>query len=354
MSQPPPPFSCIYSPNIPELLLQLNCTLVISTYQAGKLLFISAKDNSNLVQLAKTVQKPMGIAFNGNKLAVAGKTNVLVYASVPEMAVSYPRQANTYDNIFLPRSQHITGLIDMHDIVWTGDKLLMVNTKFSCLSWLSSQYNFESFWQPPFITALVPEDRCHLNGVAMQGDHPKYVSMFSDTDIAQGWRNIRTNGGLIMDVDSGEKVAANLAMPHTPRIVEDKLIVLQSATGEVSEIDAATGKCTVVKHLGRYVRGMAYYKGFLFVAFSKIRQQSSAFADLPIAASSNEAGIAVIHFASGNVVGEIKYQSSVEEIYDLQVLPYRRPGMVNFDQPEKDIAISLPDNGFWGSLEEDS
>ena len=355
MSQTLAPFSCVYSPNVPELLLELNCTLAISTYQAGKLIFISAKDKTALVQLGKMVQKPMGIAFDGNRLAVAGKSSVFIYSSAPGLAAGYPRQPNTYDNLFLPRAQYFTGLIDTHDVVWIQDKLLIVNTRCSCLAWLDSSFNFETYWQPPFITSLFPEDRCHLNGLAMQNGTPKYVSMFSATNEAEGWRGRkRTTDGLIIDIESNETVTANLSMPHSPRVIEGKLYVLQSATGDISEVDVNTGKCTTVRNLGRYVRGMAFYKGFLFVAFSKIREKSSAFSDLSIAQSSNEAGIDILHFASGNVVGEIKYQTSVEEIYDLQVLPFRRPGMVNFDQPEKDLAISLPDFGVWGGVDEEN
>lgn len=354
MSQTLAPFSCVYSPNIPELLRELGCTLAISTYQAGKVVFISAKDKTSLVQLGKTVQKPMGIAFDGSRLAIAGKSSVFIYSSAPGLAESYPRQPNTYDNLFMPRAQHFTGMIDTHDVVWIQDKLLMVNTRCSCLAWLDNSYSFESCWQPPFITSLFPEDRCHLNGIAVQNGNPKYVSMFSATDEAEGWRGKkRTTNGLIIDVETHETVAANLAMPHSPRIINGKLYVLQSATGDISEVDTATGKLTTVRNLGRYLRGMAFYKGFLFVSFSKIREKSSAFSDLPIAESSGEAGIAVIHFTSGNVVGEIRYQTSVEEIYDLQVLPFHRPGMVNFDQAEKDLAISLPGFGVWGSLEEE-
>lgn len=352
MSQTLAPFSCIYSQNIPELLLELNCSLAISTYQAGKLIFISAKDKNSLVQLGKTVAKPMGVAFDGRRLAVAGKSSVFVYSAAADMAATYPRQPNTYDTLFLPRAQHFTGLMDIHDIAWIQDKLLMVNTSCNCLAWLDSFYNFQLFWKPPFITTIMPDDRCHLNGLAVENGKPKYVSMFSSTDIAEGWRNISTNAGLIMDIESGEIVTNNLTMPHTPRVINGKLYVLQSAGGTLSEVDTNTGKCNTVKNLGRYIRGMAFYKGFLFIAFSKIRENSSSFSHLPIAATSHEAGIAVIHFASGNVVGEIKYQNSVEEIYDLQVLPFCRAGMVNFDQSEKDLAIFLPAYSFWGTLGE--
>lgn len=353
MNQALPPFSCMYSLNIPELLSELNCTIAISTYQAGKLVFISAKDKSSLVQLCKTIQKPMGLAFDGQRLAVAGKESVFIYASSPLLAKAYPRQPDTYDTLFLPRAQYFTSLTDTHDLVWAGEKLLMVNTRFSCLAWLDDMYNFLPCWQPPFISELMPEDRCHLNGVALNNNRPAFVSMLGNSNTPEGWRVNRESGGLIMDVASGEVLVSGLAMPHTPRIINNELYALLSARGELIKIDPVTGKYDVVKKFGGYVRGMAFYKGFLFIAFSKIRARHSAFADLPIAASSNEAGIAIVHLASGNIVGEIKYQNSVEEIYDVQVLPCMRPGMVNFDQQERDLAISLPNAGFWGMIYDD-
>jgi len=353
MSQILQPFSCIYSPNVPELLSELGCSVAISTYQAGKLVFISAKNKTNLVQLGKTIQKPMGVAFDGERLAVAGKENVFIYSSAPMLAKGYQRQPNTYDNIFVPRAQYYTSLLDIHDLVWIEDKLLMVNTRFSCLCWLDNAYNFLPFWKPKFITELMPEDRCHLNGVAIKNNKPAFVSMLGISNEHGGWRNNKTQGGAVMDVESGEVVVSALAMPHTPRIINDELYVLLSASGELIKVDVQMGKFDIVKKFGGYVRGMAYHKGFLFVAYSKIREKSSSFSDLPIAATSTEAGIVIMHFESTNIVGEIKYQNGVEEIYDVQVIANARPGMVNFDQQEKDLAISLPDAAFWGRIDEE-
>lgn len=353
MKQALAPFSCTFSPNVPELLRELNCTIAISTYQAGKLVFISAKDGNSLVQLCKNIQKPMGLAFDGQRLAVAAKESIFLYASAPLLAKAYPRQKETYDTIFLPRAQYFTSLTDTHDLVWAADKLMMVNTRFSCLAWLDERYNFLPCWQPPFITELMPEDRCHLNGVALHNNKPVFVSMLGNSNTAEGWRAQKDSGGLVMDVGSGEVVVHSLAMPHTPRIINNELYALLSARGQLIKIDVGAGKYEVVKQFGGYVRGMAFHNGFLFIACSRIRNKHSAFSDLPIAASSNEAGINILHLASGNVVGEIKYQKSVEEIFDVQVLPYRRPGLVNFDQPERDLAIALPGCGFWGLVHDD-
>ena len=346
-----PPFSCIYSPNVPELLTELGCSLIISTYQAGKLVFISAKDKTKLVQLGKTIQKPMGVAFDGERLAVAGNQNIFIYSSAPLLAKGYPRQPDVYDNIFVPRAQYYTSLLDIHDLVWIDDKLLMVNTRFSCLCWLDDKYNFLPFWKPNFISQLMPEDRCHLNGVAIKDNKPMYVSMLGISDEPGGWRANKTNGGIIMHIDSGEIIAGNLAMPHTPRLIEGELYALLSASGELIKINTNNGKIDIIKKFNGYTRGMAYYKGFLFIACSKIREKYSSFSDLSIASTSTEARIAIMHLNSGNIIAEIKYQNSVEEIYDVQVITDARPGMVNFDQQEKDFAITLPNTAFWGKVD---
>ena len=64
---PNAPFSCKYTPQIPELLLNLNCSIAISTYQAGKLVLISPKDENSLVQLPRHFEKVMGIAEDKKK-----------------------------------------------------------------------------------------------------------------------------------------------------------------------------------------------------------------------------------------------------------------------------------------------
>jgi uncharacterized protein (TIGR03032 family) len=352
MNEPLAPFSCVYSLNIPELLMQLGCTIAITTYQAGKLLFIGAKDNNALIQLGKNMEKPMGLAFDGERLAVAGRQNVLIYSAAPILAKDYPRKPDTYDNLFLPRAQYYTSLLDIHDLVWVQSKLLMVNTRFSCLAWLDDKYTFLPVWKPKFVTELVPEDRCHLNGVALEADKPVYVSMLGKSDEVNGWRNNKASGGVIMDIESNEIVASELAMPHTPRLIDGSLYVLQSAKGELIKIDTATGRYEVIKKFNGYVRGMAYCKGYLFIGFSRIRATHNVFSNLPVSESATHAGVAVMHLATATVAGEIIYQNSVEEIYDLQIIPNMRPGMVNFDQEEKDMAISIPGNGFWGRFSE--
>ena len=73
MNKPLPPYTCTCSPNIPELLLGLNISLILSTYQAGKVIFLSATEDDKLIQLPRNFDTPMGIALAGNNLAIASK-----------------------------------------------------------------------------------------------------------------------------------------------------------------------------------------------------------------------------------------------------------------------------------------
>jgi len=115
------PFSSSYTPNLPELLQKLNCSLAITTYQAGKVLMIGAKDANNLTMLPRTFNKAMGMAIQGNRMAVATKNEVVVFQNSPTLAQSYPRKPNTYDAMFMPRASYYTGQVDIHDLHWGKD-----------------------------------------------------------------------------------------------------------------------------------------------------------------------------------------------------------------------------------------
>jgi len=160
---PPAPFECSFTPNVPELLLQLGCSIAITTYQAGKVIFVSPKDENYLVQLPRTFEKAMGMSLHGNKLAVACKSEVLVLSNSSELASFYPKQPSTYDALFMPRATYYTGMVDIHDLDWGKDgRLYAVNTSFSCLASINHDYSFTPVWKPPFISRLVSEHRCHL------------------------------------------------------------------------------------------------------------------------------------------------------------------------------------------------
>ncbi len=346
--QPPPPFSCTYSPNIPELLQQMNVSIAISTYQAGKVILISPKNRDELVQLPRNFAKPMGIAVKKNKMAVAELDEVVILTNAPGLAKDYPRQPGIYDAFYTPRAAYFTGVLDLHDLEWGKEGLYAVNTQFSCLSLITEDYNFEPIWKPPFISELKPEDRCHLNGVALKDGTPRYTTALSATDSSQGWRENKATGGVLIDIDLNEIILEGLPMPHSPRIYNEQLLLLLSGTGELVRVNPKTRKYDILKSLNGFVRGMDCYGDYLFIGLSKLRTTSKAFQDLPISQKSVFAGIMVLYLPSVSIVGYIKYETSVDEIYDVRIIQGTvRPGLLSTMKPEYKMAITLPGFDFW-------
>lgn len=355
MTNPPPPFSCIYSPNVAELLIQLKCSIAITTYQAGKLIFLSPNDMNSMRQLPRDFNKAMGLAIKGNRMALATKEEVVVLANAPQLATDYPTKPHFYDSFYVPRATYYTGNIDIHDMDWDKEgRLWGVNTAFSCLITIDDAYSFRPQWMPPFIKSMESSDLCHLNGMAMVDEKPRYVTMFGKTNTPKGWRaNVETSG-LIMDIENNATVCRNLPMPHSPRWFDGALYCLLSATGELIKVDVETGTYEVVTQLKGFVRGMAKRGDYLFIGLSRLRQNSSVFRDLAITKDAIHCGIEIIHLPTGANVGHIRYQSSVEEIYDVQILPNTlRPGVLNHTTDTHRLALHTEEAAFWAQKRED-
>ena len=137
-------------------------------------------------------------------------------------------------------------------------------------------------------------------------------------------------------------------MPHSPRIFGDDLYVLLSATGELLKIDLENGNHEVIVKVEGFVRGMSLHKDYLFIGLSKLRKNSSTFAKLDFAEKANQSGIMVIHLPTASIVGKISYLSSLDEIYDVHILPNKtRPNILNTMKDDHKAALMIPGATFW-------
>ncbi|HQY94700.1 DUF4915 domain-containing protein, partial [Caldilinea sp.] len=184
------PLRSVFTAGLPEIFAQLNISLVVSTYQAGKVILVRhdadggapASDGSSGTMNThfRTFDKPMGIAAQGNQLAIGGKKTVWTLHNMPAAARKL-EPVGKHDACYLTRRIHITGDIDIHEMAYAthdhaGGELWLVNTRFGCLCTLDADHSFHPRWRPPFVSAYAPEDRCHLNGLAMVDGRPKYVT----------------------------------------------------------------------------------------------------------------------------------------------------------------------------------
>jgi uncharacterized protein (TIGR03032 family) len=311
-----------HSRDFPALLGELGVSLLVSTYQAGKVLVLSGATDKLAISF-HNFEQPMGLAVNPRILAVGTRRGVHFLQAAHDLAGRI-EPPGTFDAAFLLRRSHFTGSIHCHDLAWCGGELWVTNTLFSCLCTLREEYNFVPRWRPPFITELAAEDRCHLNGLAADGDRPRYVTVIARTDTPAGWRPDKAKTGCLLEVPGGQVVAEGLCMPHSPRLHEGRLWVLNSGLGHLSLVDVATGKVEGVGAVPGYTRGLAFWGPYAFVGLSRIRE-TNVFGGLPIAEKRDEliCGVGVIEWRTGRTVATFMLRSGVEEIYDVQVVPAR-------------------------------
>jgi uncharacterized protein (TIGR03032 family) len=324
----------VHTTSFPELLADLGASLLVSTYQSGRVVVLRAAART-LNTHFRSFQSPMGIARGPRSLAIGTARHVWLYRNVPAVTPKL-LPPGPHDACFLPYQAHVTGDIRIHEMAFAGGELWLVNTRFSCLCTLDSQHSFVPRWRPPFVSALAPDDRCHLNGLAIVDGRPRYVTAHGRTDGANGWREGKARGGVLVDVPSGEVVAAELSMPHSPRWHNGKLWVLESGAGTLARVDLDRGRLETVARLPGFTRGLACLGPFAFVGLSQVRE-SNVFGGIPLTESPEPrvCGVWIVHLDTGNVVGFVRFEDALQEIFDVQLLPGLR--FPELGEPESDL-----------------
>jgi uncharacterized protein (TIGR03032 family) len=268
-------------------------------------------------------QKAMGICASEGSLVLATAIQIRRFENVlnPGEFINH-----IFDACYVPRTAHTTGELDIHDVgILEDGGVVFVNTRYNCLATLSPRHSFSAYWKPSFISRIVGEDRCHLNGLAMRGGKPCYVTAVSRSDTIDGWRDRRRDGGVIVDVSGGGIVCEGLSMPHSPRIENGRLWVLNSGTGELGWVDCRAGRFHAVAFCPGFLRGLTIRGRYALVGLSKPR--SGRFEGLALddrlALTDSEAwcGVQVIDLESGTCVEWFRIDGAVSEIYDVALLP---------------------------------
>jgi uncharacterized protein (TIGR03032 family) len=341
----PAPLRSIHTTNFGPMLGELGLSLLVTTYQAGKLVVVRRDDQGTVNTHFRAFNRPMGLAVDGDRFALGTALEVWEFHNLPAVARSLA-PAGTHDACFLPRLAHVTGDVQVHEMAWVDEELWFVNTRFSCLCTRGMPYSFVPRWRPPFISALAPEDRCHLNGLAKRDGRVRYVTALGETDAPGGWRGNKKDGGLLIDLESNEILARNLSMPHSPRWYGGQLWVLHSGTGGLGTIDLKTGKYEEVIALPGFTRGLDFYGPLAFVGLSQVRE-SAVFSGIPIAerpVEERNCGVWVVDVKAGRIVAYLKFEDALQEIFAVQVLAgRRRPDILNDDLARLADSFVLPD-----------
>ena len=325
-------------------LANLAVSLAFTSYQSGILYFLGrGPTGAHLHQ--SHLPKPMGIFVDQEgALTLASGVHIVRFENIlaPQESIN-----DAFDACYAPRTFHVTGDLDVHDVGVDADNLpVFVNTRFNCLATISSKHSFRPVWKPPFISGLLDGDKCHLNGLAMRAGRAAYVTAASRSDVIDGWRDRRTNGGVVIDVAANAIVCEGLSMPHSPRWHRDELWLLNSGTGELGVVEGllgGNGRFSPRAFCPGFLRGLAFYGKYAMVGLSKPRYKR--FEGLALDARLREAdaepwcGVQIIDLETGGCVDWLRIDGAVAELYDVAVIPGVRLPMAL--TPFSDEAASL-------------
>ena len=331
-----------YSASFRVFLKTLNASLLVSTYQAGRLIMVRETDDG-LNSHFRALPTPMGMAYDGRHLAIGTRAEIVVFQNQPALTARLD-PPDRHDGCFVARQRHATGDIRVHDLAWGADGLWLVNTRFSCLATLDQEHSFVPRWRPPFVSALAAEDRCHLNGLAMVDGQPKYVTVLGTTDEPGGWRERKADGGAILDVPSGEVVTAGLSMPHSPRWHDGRLWVLESGRGTLAVVDPDSGAVERIAEVPGFARGLTFAGRYAVVGLSRVREHT--FDGLPLTRDRSEplqCGVWIVDTETGETAAHLAFSGFVQEIFEVVLLRgLRYPELVEPGARLGDTAFVLP------------
>lgn len=339
------PYEVIASPGFAEWLAGLNCVIVATTYESGRIIFFGCQEDGSLINTARTFERAMGVCLDRETLHLSTLYQVWHFRNL----LAPGQKMGGYDVVYAPRTCHITGVIDIHDMAFEGDgRVVFANTLYSCIATFEDGYSFKPLWRPPWVSELAPQDRSHLNGLGVRDGKARYVTCVGRTDTAEGWRAGRNGGGVLWDISENRAVAEGLAMPHSPRWHNGRLLFINAGSGYLCEADPVNGGHREICFCPGFARGLHLVDKYALVGISSQRQNRT-FSDLPLDENLKKHGVResrcamlVIDIEAGRVVHELTFSGSVNELYDIAVIPgVRRANALGFQKDDIFYAINI-------------
>lgn len=314
-----------------------SISLAITSYQTGRVYLVGSDPNGRVSFFERIFERAMGIVGNSQRIFLGGLYQLWRFENVLRKNQVIH---GVFDKCYVPRNAQTIGDLDIHELgIRKNGKVVFVNTKYSCLAELDMVHSFKAIWKPKFISKLAPEDRCHLNGLAMKDGEPKYVTAVCRSDAVDGWRDRRKDGGVIIDVDTDEIVCEGLSMPHSPRWHNGKLWVLNAGTGYLGWVDFDTKSFVPFTFCPGFLRGLSMIGNVAAVGLSKARNGRFSGLELDDELKKRDAdawcGVQIVSLTNGDVLQWIRFEGDISEIFDISFLPgVRNPMMVGLRTAE--------------------
>ena len=312
-------------------------SLAITSYQSGRVYLVGSDKQGRVSFFERIFERAMGVVGNAQRIYLGSLYQLWRFENVLRSNEVIHGQ---YDKCYVPRNAQTIGDLDIHELgIRSNGKVVFVNTKYSCLAELSQTHSFKPIWKPKFVSKLAPEDRCHLNGLAMVDGRPKYVTAVCRSDTVDGWRDRRHDGGVVIDIETDEVVCEGLSMPHSPRWADGKLWVLNAGTGHLGWVDFESKKFVPLAFFPGFLRGLSIIGNVAAVGLSKPRNQRFEGLQLDEELRKRDSdpwcGVQIVSLTNGDVSNWIRFEGDITEIFDISFLPnVRNPMMIGLRTAE--------------------
>jgi uncharacterized protein (TIGR03032 family) len=308
------------SPGFGDWLRSANVTLAVSTYRRGQVITIGSDAPGRIRLSAVGMGRCMGMATDSQGLWVAATTDIRRFARTLTAA-----GGDAAEIPLIPQVTYGTGFLNAHDLTLDRDgRPVFANTVFNCVATTDADASFTPVWKPPFVSAIVAEDRCHLNGIAMEDGRVRYVTGLARSDTAEGWRATKSDGWLADAARADGAGLSGLHQPHSPRLHEGALWLLESAKGILGRVSGGRVE-TVCRHRG-YPRGLTFHDGLALVGLS-LERRDGDFDDTPLGerlsteGAAPECGVDIVDPVRGERLHWLRFDTGVRELFDVAVLP---------------------------------
>jgi uncharacterized protein (TIGR03032 family) len=320
-----------------------NCSLFVSSYKQHEVYSLGLTQNNEISIWVTKLARPMGLGFdekNEKSLYLSNLGHIFRYE---EMGPEEDKQFGVFDKNYYPENCNIAGDLDIHDLSASDGEVYYISALFNSIVQPSMSKSFSLFWKPPWISLkegnmLAAEDRCHLNGMCLENGLPRYVTSACRGDFVGTWRD-RTNEGIVYDIWNEEVLCENLWSPHSPRLYQDKLWVLQSGTGELGYIDRENKTFVPKVFLAGFLRGLSFINNYAVVS-SSLDRHDHAFRNLPLGKILEEKGLTakcglwVVNLTTFNIEHYLEFQEPCTELYEVICIPNtRRPRVYDVNDP---------------------
>jgi uncharacterized protein (TIGR03032 family) len=296
--------------------------VALTTGATGRLVLVGAAPEGKLSVFLRGFDGAFGLHANGQTLLLATAFQIWRF----ENTVAPGRSASGYDKLFVPRVAYTTGDVRAGDVAFAADgTILFANTLFSCVAAAGAEFSFTPVWRPPFVTRLLPEDRCHLTGFALEDGLLRYVSAAAATDRPGGWVRGMAGAGLVIDTATDATVAEGLSLPVAPRLNAGRLWLDEAASGLFGFIHLDTATFEEVAFCPGWLSGLCFVDGFAVVA-TAIARDGRGMGGLPLEhnletyRAKAQTALCVIDLAKGEVAHWLRFDG-LPEIRDVAVLP---------------------------------